>query len=139
MATRAKILVADDDRQVQRLVSMTLTRAGYEVINALDGYQAVQLTTEKHPDVLILDVHMPAGTGVSVQERIQNIGAHCATPIIYLTGDKSERVRLLAKRLGAFALIHKPFDGAELLKIVAAALGAVPSTSAHSADQTQRH
>lgn len=126
----SKILIADDDRQVLQLLSMSLRRAGYEVVNAVDGYQAVQFAHDHRPDLLILDVNMPAGNGLSVQQRLHKISACCATPVIYLTGDRSERVVANAKKLGAFAVLHKPFETAFLLETVRAALGEAAALSA---------
>jgi DNA-binding response OmpR family regulator len=117
-----KILIAEDDKKVQRLLSMVLAKEGYYVINAADGYQAMDFASAHIPDLLILDVHMPAGGGISVQERLQNLGVLCAKPIIYLTGDHSDAVKSEIERLGAFALMYKPFDSAKLVETVRAAL-----------------
>lgn len=118
-----KILIADDDRRILQLLSMSLRKEGYEVVNAVDAYQAIQFAHEHRPDLCILDVNMPAGDGLSVQERLQKIAALCTTPVIYLTGDRSERVAATAKKLGAVAVLHKPFETEQLLQTVRAALG----------------
>ena len=104
------ILIADDDHDLLRAVSIRLKSAGYEVVTALDSYQAVQFANEHRPDLVILDINMPAGDGFTVQERLRNIGELATTPVIYLTGDTSELTKELARRTGAYALLHKPFD-----------------------------
>jgi CheY-like chemotaxis protein len=117
-----KILIADDDRAELKLLAMSLRSAGYAVIIAMDGYQAMDFACEQQPDLCILDVHMPAGGGLSVQQRIQQIPALYATPIIYLTGDKSSKVEEDAEKLGAFAVLYKPLDNDRLLQTVRRAL-----------------
>src|SRR5690242_8215322 len=106
----SKILIADDDRELVKLLAMSLKKAGYEVVIAMDGCQAVDFAHKHEPDLLILDVNMPAGSGMSVQERIGKVGALCAAPIIYLTGDKSDRVVQEAAKLGAFRILYKPLE-----------------------------
>jgi DNA-binding response OmpR family regulator len=117
-----KILIADDDRAVAKLLAMSLENAGYEVVIARDGFQAKEFARERQPDLCILDVHMPAGGGLSVQQQIQEITTLRATPTIYLTGDKSDQVEDAAEMLGAFAVLYKPVDIARLLKTVRRAL-----------------
>ncbi len=95
-----KILIADDDRQILRLLAMCLRKEGYEVVTAVDGYQALQFALDHRPDLLLLDVNMPAGDGLSVQERLRNNAVMCVTPVIYLTGERHERVASTAKKQG---------------------------------------
>jgi DNA-binding response OmpR family regulator len=118
-----KILVADDDSKILSLLQLCLAKEGYQVTSALDAYQALQFACEQQPDLLLLDINMPAGNGVSVHERLQKVGSMCAKPVIYLTGDKSQSVQAAAKRMGAYALIYKPFETDQLLRTVRAALG----------------
>jgi two-component system nitrogen regulation response regulator NtrX len=117
-----KILIADDDRATLQLLSRVLGRSGYEVISAMDAYYAVSFAREHTPDLIILDIHMPAGSGISVQERIRNVGTLSWKPVIYVTGDMSDAVKKGAEKAGAFAVIYKPLDIAKLLKTVQAAL-----------------
>jgi DNA-binding response OmpR family regulator len=122
VVSNKKILIADDDQQVLRLMAMVLKGQGHDVVTAVDGYQALQFTLEQRPNLLILDVNMPAGDGLSVQQRIQNNAVICMTPVIYVTGDRSPRVASSIKRLGGIGILHKPFSSAELLEIVKNAL-----------------
>jgi CheY-like chemotaxis protein len=117
-----KILIADDDRAALKLLKMSLKSAGYSVIVAVDAHQAMNRAAEEQPDLCILDVHMPAGGGLSVQQRIEHIPSLCATPIIYLTGDKSPQVEDDAENLGAFAVHYKPLDTDRVLQSVRRAL-----------------
>lgn len=117
-----KILIADDDPALVRLLGLNLQKAGYEVIVAVDGCQAVELAHRHRPDLYILDVNMPAGGGISVQERIQKSMALSMAPTIYLTGDKRPIVQATAKRMGAFSVLYKPIEAGELLQLVRRAI-----------------
>jgi CheY-like chemotaxis protein len=70
------------------------------------------------PDVMILDIRMPAGNGFSVLERIKKIPELRGLPVIYVTGDKSAEVDLRAEQLGACGLIHKPISLPLLIKAI---------------------
>lgn len=113
-----KILIADDDHGLLTSLAVRLRSAGYEVSCAQDGYQAVEQARRTRPDVIILDVHMPAGDGFTVQDRLNKMTDFAGTPVIYLTGERSEQVRSLVEAHGAVALLFKPFDTGELLATV---------------------
>ncbi len=111
------VLIVDDDTELLDSLSLRLRHEGFDVTVADGGYQGLQTAKRQFPDVLILDIHMPAGEGFTVQERLQKMGGPWP-PVIYLTGDKSMRAEIGAKRLGAFAIIYKPFDFSRLLDTV---------------------
>ena len=114
---RPKVLVIDDDEELIQSLSLRLHHEGYDVAVATDGYQGLERARTESPDLLILDIHMPAGEGFSVQDRLQKMTGPWPI-VIYLTGDRSLRADLMCKKLGAFAVIHKPFDIARLLETV---------------------
>jgi len=120
------ILLADDDQDFLRIEAKFLMHAGYSIIFARDAYQALHSAITQTPNLMILDVHMPAGEGFSVQERILSTPALRETPVIYLTGERSDEVKAAAKVLGAHAVIYKPFDFDELLNEIKKALDAQP-------------
>ena len=113
-----KILIADDDMGLVKALSIRLWDLGYEVITATDSNQVLMLTKESKPDVLILDVNMPAGDGFSVHERLKETEEFRQIPVIYLTGDRSSRLDVLAKEIGAVALFHKPFQIKDLVVMI---------------------
>ena len=117
-----KILIADDDRSHLLLLQLRLESKGYEVVCAQDAYFAVKQACDCKPDAMILDINMPAGDGFTVQERMARMGGLDGIPIIYLTGENSQRVTDMARTHGAFALLFKPFDLSELLATVREAL-----------------
>ena len=116
--SQATILVADDDKQFLLAVSKRLEHAGYTVIQARDGQTAVDLAASSSPDLLILDVHMPAGDGFISVEKMDSNPHLSALPVIYITGDHREDTTINAERHGALAVLQKPIDMQELLDTI---------------------
>ncbi|XAL99795.1 response regulator [Phycisphaeraceae bacterium D3-23] len=110
MTRKARILIADDDEQLLAAMKIRFEQLNAEIITATDGYTALARAQETCPDLLILDINMPAGDGFSVHERLTSTPGFENTPVIYLTGDRSERLDNLAYQLGAFEVYHKPVD-----------------------------
>ena len=115
------ILIADDDPEIVKLLSIQFKRAGYKVLAALDGLQAFMIVHRSAPDLVILDMRMPAGGGMSVLEKLGGSGQTMGIPVIVLTsfGDAKDR----AEQLGAFRFFTKPPDPDELLKAIEEAIG----------------
>ncbi len=112
----AKILVVDDDANVQRLLTYTLKQEGYEVLVAADGSEALRLWGAEDPSVILLDVSLPKLDGYQVATRIrtdEGEGRH--VPIIILTADRGVEEKVRALRAGADDYLIKPFHPAELL------------------------
>lgn len=128
-----KVLIADDDRGLLRALTIRLREAGYEVIAVEDAYQALEMARRCQPDVLVLDINMPAGGGLTVQERVEKITPLSGTPTIYLTGEDSDRTALLAKLPTTYALFHKPCNSADLLIAISNAVVGKPSPSGRQA------
>ena len=111
-----KILVVDDDQNVQRLLRVTLKQEGFEVIVAGDGAEGLQLWEDEAPDLILLDVTLPKQDGYQVAARIREVegsGAH--VPIIMLTAEKEVEQKVRGLRAGADDYLVKPFHQAELL------------------------
>jgi len=119
-----KILIADDDRALLTSLSIRLKAEGYEVLCVQDSYSALAQARKEWPHLLILDINMPAGDGFTVHDRVNKVDHLNGIPVIYLTGERSDRVVKLAKTHQAFALIFKPFETKELLSAVRAAMTA---------------
>jgi two-component system response regulator GlrR len=125
-----KILVADDDEDILRIISIILRQAGYSIILAKDAYQALEMAISQKPDLILMDIHMPVGDGFSVQERMNRLSADLSlTPIIYVTGDTTDQALANAHKHGAVALLQKPFEPAKLIDTVRAALGKYPAVA----------
>lgn len=119
---KPRILIADDDAALLQALSLRLRHAGYEVITALDGYNALARAVEKRPDLIVLDINMPAGDGFSVQDRIEKSTSSFDLPVIYITGETSDRVARLASHVDAAGLFHKPIDTRKLLEAIEQAI-----------------
>jgi len=117
-----KILIADDDVRLLTSLSVRLKAEGFEVVCVQDSYQAVAQAAKHRPDLLILDVNMPAGDGFTAQDRIAQNPDLQQLPVIYITGEQSERVQQRTANAGTFAVVHKPFDSKDLVRIVHAAI-----------------
>ena len=108
-----KVLVCDDDREIAAAVDIYLTAEGYEVLQAYDGFQALELL-EKHPDVqlILMDIMMPRLDGVHATMKIQesrNI------PIIMLSAKSEDNDKILGLNIGADDYMTKPFNPMELI------------------------
>jgi DNA-binding response OmpR family regulator len=117
MATR--ILVVDDEPRFVRLVEANLITEGYEVLKAVDGQEAVDITARDKPDMVLLDVMMPKLDGFEACERIREFSN---LPIIMLTAKGEEEHRVRGLNLGADDYIVKPFSADELLARVRAVM-----------------
>ena len=110
-----KILVADDEAHILHVVSMKLTTAGYEVITAVDGEEALELCISEGPDLLITDYQMPLMTGLELCQRLSESEQTRDIPTIMLTarGYDIEPGRMGAA--GIATVLGKPFSPRELL------------------------
>ena len=115
----ARILVVDDEPQIRRTLRATLSNAGYEVIDAKDGLEAIESVVHAHPDLILLDVNMPEMTGFEDCSRIR---LSFDGPIIMVTVRNLERDKIEALNAGADDYIVKPFTMGELLARIRAAL-----------------
>ena len=120
---RPIVLVADDDPDILELIAFRLERAGYDVVRATDGEQALQLATELHPDLAVLDVMMPKLTGYDVTRRIRADDATKRMPVILLTARVQEADVQRGFEAGADDYLRKPFSPQELRARVQAILG----------------
>lgn len=112
----AKILVVDDDPNVQRLLSYTLKQEGYEVITAADGAEGFRLWGEEVPALILLDVMLPKLDGYQVATKIRaEEGSAAHVPIIMLTAEAEVEQKIRGLRAGADDYLVKPFHPAELL------------------------
>ena len=119
---RKTILVVDDDEDLVKSLDIRLRGKGYNVYTAMDGTQAVMQAHKCKPDLLILDIRMPAGSGFTVMDKLSMSTHTMATPVIVLTAFDSEEIRIQAKALGAFRYFVKPFNFDELLLAVSDAI-----------------
>ena len=117
-ARRERVLVVDDDPPLRRMLARTLNAEGFEVTVAADGGAALLATERAAPDVIVLDVAMPAMDGLSVARRLRDRGL--PTPILMLTARDAVADRVAGLEAGADDYLVKPFAVAELVARVRA-------------------
>ncbi|MFB3886148.1 MAG: response regulator [Thermodesulfobacteriota bacterium] len=117
-----RILIVDDERDIVKALMIRLRSSGYDVITAFDGAQGVFMANKEVPDLVILDIRMPAGDGFSVVEKLKESSRTHRIPIIFLTGSPERNAEEKAMALGARFYIKKPYDPEELLDAVKRAL-----------------
>jgi len=115
----ATILVVDDDPQIRRVLRATLSSNGYDVVEAKDGQEAIEMVIRERPDLILLDVNMP---GMSGLEACSKIRLSFEGPIIMVTVRNSEHDKVVALDSGADDYVVKPFAIGELLARIRAAL-----------------
>src|SRR5512135_2095582 len=127
------ILLAEDDRNFRRVLQATLTREGYEVAATPDGAAAAEWLETQRADALITDIRMPKMDGLALFRHCRE--RHPELPVILVTAYGRIEDAVEAMRGGAFDYISKPFDEAELLRVVgnAAAASAVADAEGASA------
>lgn len=122
----AKILIAEDDKQIGDMIAFKLTNGGHQVIRAQDGEQAVTMATRERPDLILLDVMMPGLNGIEVLRRLKRDPALRATGVIMVTAKGHERDVLSGLSGGAVDYVVKPFSLKELVARVELALRREP-------------
>lgn len=110
------ILVADDDKKVTAALARRLEARGYGVLIAHSGHDALKLAVSNQPDLILMDIWMPAGIGFSVAERLHALGI--ITPIIFLTASRKPGLWSASQEIGAAAFIEKPYEPDILLETV---------------------
>src|SRR5580658_8759564 len=116
----ARLLVVDDEATILELLSGSLRLAGFEVVTAASGAEAVRAAASSRPDLILLDVMMPDGDGFEALRRIRSGGAE--VPVIFLTARDEEPDRVTGFAAGADDYVTKPFSLNELLGRIRAVL-----------------
>lgn len=111
--TKPKLLIADDDGEVRERIRTGL-QAKFDVIEAENGRQAVEIAQRALPDMILMDIGMPEMDGIAATESIRGISATCHIPILMLTASDTRDLRIRAFDYGADHFIAKPFDFEEL-------------------------
>jgi DNA-binding response OmpR family regulator len=125
------ILAVDDETLYQHLLKVNLEKEGYDVITANNGEEALDLVSNRHPDLVVLDIMMPKLDGISTTERIRQFSN---VPIIILTAKGDEQDRVQGLNVGADDYVVKPFSATELVARVRAVL-----RRAHTSEQVTQN
>ena len=115
--SKGKILVVDDEPEIVQAVAMRLKANGYDVITARDGMQATSMAINQNPDLIILDIGMPAGDGHKVAQRLRET-AMVRIPIIFLTAHTDKHDYERAFEQGVEKYMTKPFHAEDLIAAV---------------------
>ncbi len=119
---KRKILIVDDNEDLSKALRIILRAHGYFTALAADGVSAISQAKNEKPDLIILDLGLPAGDGYKVMERLSNIDSLASIPIVVLSAQDAATNREKAVAAGAKAFLEKPPDNAELLATIENAL-----------------
>jgi DNA-binding response OmpR family regulator len=126
-----KILIVDDDPDLRRGLNLRLRANHFDTAYATDGFSAISMAQKERPDLIILDIGLPAGDGFVVLDRLQQSAQLATIPVIVLTARDPQFNKERTLRLGATAFLQKPADNDELLNVIRATLtSAWPGTTA---------
>ena len=119
---KSKILIVDDDPELRRALNLRFRANHYETAYATDGMSAIAMAQKEKPDVIILDVGLPAGDGFVVMDRLQQNAELASIPVIVLTARDPQGTRQRIMKAGASAFFQKPADNGKLLNAIRSVL-----------------
>jgi DNA-binding response OmpR family regulator len=132
--SRKKILIVDDDPEVRLSLHVRLKVNNYDVVFAGDGVASITEARKHMPDLIILDLGLPAGDGFSVLERLKANDSLSMIPVIVVSGRVRIPNRDWALKAGAIAFLQKPVDNARLLSLIRQILGEIGGSLAQVYD-----
>lgn len=118
ITTRKTVLIVEDDVKTAKALAIRLEAAGYQVLTAPDGVQAVQHAMDHRPDLIITDIWLPVGIGFSLAQRLKRAGLG-NIPLVFITASRLPGLKQAAFQLGAAAYFEKPYDPEALLQTIA--------------------
>src|SRR5258707_3749774 len=107
---KPKILIVDDDPDLRRGLNLRLRSQHYDTAHAQDGFSAIAMAQKENPDLIILDIGLPAGDGFTVMDRLQHSTELSHIPVIVLTARDPQHTRQRMLQAGATAFFQKPAD-----------------------------
>jgi two-component system chemotaxis response regulator CheY len=119
----ARILAVDDSAAMRQMVSITLSGAGYEVEQANDGREALQIAERTHFDLVITDVNMPNMDGITLVRELRGLASYKFVPMLVLTTEATAERKQQGRAAGATGWLVKPFNPERLLATIAKVLG----------------
>ncbi len=112
---KIKILIADDDHDLVEVLSNYIEMSGFETLAAYEGVRTLEVVHKSKPDLVILDLNMPAGNGMYVLKTLRSHWQTKKIPVIILTGLNDPNLKKQIEEMGAQDFMTKPYDSAELL------------------------
>ena len=116
------IMTVDDSTSMRQMVKATLLSAGYDVVEASDGQEALEYARENPVDLVITDVNMPRMDGITLVSELRSLPSYRLIPLLLLTTESSMEKKMEGKKAGATGWIVKPFNPAQLLATLARVL-----------------
>jgi two-component system chemotaxis response regulator CheY len=113
-----RVMAVDDSTTVRQVLQVTLTKAGYEVVEAVDGNDALEKMSELPVDILVTDLNMPNLDGIGLIRAVRRKPGNRFLPIIMLTSESQPEMKQAGKEAGASGWIIKPFKPEQLLAVV---------------------
>lgn len=124
------ILAVDDSASMRQMIGVTLREAGYEVIEAADGAEALEYARQHRVDLVLADVNMPNMDGIMLVAHLRTLPAYRLTPLLLLTTESSAERKQQGKQAGATGWMLKPFNPPQLLATLERVLGNGATVSA---------
>jgi two-component system chemotaxis response regulator CheY len=112
------ILAVDDSASMRQMVAFTLKGAGYNVIEAADGQEALEKARSARVDLVLTDQNMPKMDGITLVKSLRGLPTYSGTPILILTTESSDEMKARGKAAGATGWLVKPFDPGKLLDVI---------------------
>ena len=113
-----RVMTVDDSATVRKVLQMTLEEAGYDVVEAVDGVDALKKLSSESVDMLVTDLNMPNIDGINLIQEVRQKPGNRFMPIIMLTSEAQPEKKSAGKAAGASGWITKPFNPAQLLAVV---------------------
>ncbi len=121
--TKKKILIVEDDQDMRRALNVRLRANNYDTAFASDAILALSIAKKEQPDLVLLDLGLPAGDGFLVMERMKNIASLSGLPVIVVSARDPEGNKDRALSAGAEAFFQKPVDNEQLMAAIRSTLG----------------
>jgi len=112
------ILAVDDSASMRQMVSFTLKSAGYNVVEAVDGQDAWEKAGGRSFDLVLTDQNMPRMDGISLTKKLRESPQFKSTPILILTTESSDQMKMAGRAAGATGWLVKPFDPNKLIEVI---------------------
>ena len=112
------ILAVDDSPSMRKMVSFTLTGAGYNVVEAVDGQDAYEKAQAQSIDLVLADQNMPRLDGLGLTRKLRENPKFKTVPILILTTESSDQMKQAGRSAGATGWLGKPFDPARLIEVI---------------------
>jgi two-component system chemotaxis response regulator CheY len=117
------ILTVDDSASMRQMIKLTLSQAGYNVIEASDGDHGLATARNNAVDMVLTDLNMPGLDGVSLTRELRKLPSYTGVPIVLLTTEADDERKKAAKAAGATGWITKPFQPEQLVSVAKKVLG----------------